>query len=470
MADNVPITAGSGTSIATDDVGGVHYQKIKLAFGDADTATLVSGSDPLPISGTVNVNGTVPVSGTFFQVTQPVSIAATVAVSGPLTDTQLRASAVPISGTVTANLGTIAGVATETTLAAINTKTLAAGQAVMASSSPVVIASNQSAIAVSFTQQALPANQSVNVSQLAGTAADVNSGVKSAGTLRVVLATDQPALTNKLLVTPDSVALPANQSVNVSQMNGVAPTMGSGVTGTGVQRVVLATDVALPTGANVIGALTANQSVNNAQVAGTATSTGNGVVGAGVQRVAIASDNSAFGVNATGPTLTKATQGATGFSVQNLKDAGRSLIAMTAEFAFAQTAETILTMTVSVDGAATSTFTSRAVANGKTMRFQHIVLEVETLGSGTAPQRAYLRLRRNNAGATIASSNLQGIWTCVSSAAIVKSGCTMSFDIPDGLEIVGDGTKTFGFTLETPDWVATTATGRAKITVVGFEY
>ena len=35
-----------------------------------------------------------------------------------------------------------------------------------------------------------------------------------------MLATDQPALTNKLLVTPDSVALPANQSVNLSQVNG----------------------------------------------------------------------------------------------------------------------------------------------------------------------------------------------------------------------------------------------------------
>jgi hypothetical protein len=39
----------------------------------------------------------IPVTGTFFQGTQPVSIAASVAVTGPLTDTQLRASAVPVS-------------------------------------------------------------------------------------------------------------------------------------------------------------------------------------------------------------------------------------------------------------------------------------------------------------------------------------------------------------------------------------
>lgn len=65
----------------------------------------------------------------------------------------------------------------------------------------------------------------------------VSSGNKDTGTLRVTLATDQVQLTNKLLVTPDSVALPANQSVNVAQMNGVTVLMGAGATGTGAQRV-----------------------------------------------------------------------------------------------------------------------------------------------------------------------------------------------------------------------------------------
>lgn len=39
MADNVPITAGSGTNIATDDVGAVHYQRIKLVGGADGVAT-----------------------------------------------------------------------------------------------------------------------------------------------------------------------------------------------------------------------------------------------------------------------------------------------------------------------------------------------------------------------------------------------------------------------------------------------
>lgn len=46
------------------------------------------------------------------------------------------------------------------------------------------------------------------------TTVDTNSGVKSASTLRVVLATDQPALTAKLLVTPD---LPSGASTAAKQ-------------------------------------------------------------------------------------------------------------------------------------------------------------------------------------------------------------------------------------------------------------
>ncbi len=35
MADNVAITAGTGTAIAADDVSSVYYQKIKLDVGGA---------------------------------------------------------------------------------------------------------------------------------------------------------------------------------------------------------------------------------------------------------------------------------------------------------------------------------------------------------------------------------------------------------------------------------------------------
>lgn len=44
MADNVAITAGAGTSIATDDVSSVHYQYVKLADGTADSSTGIPGT------------------------------------------------------------------------------------------------------------------------------------------------------------------------------------------------------------------------------------------------------------------------------------------------------------------------------------------------------------------------------------------------------------------------------------------
>lgn len=64
---------------------------------------------PVPVSGTVGVSGTVPVSGTFWQATQPVSLASVPshAVTGPLTNTELRASAVPVSLTSTTITGSV---------------------------------------------------------------------------------------------------------------------------------------------------------------------------------------------------------------------------------------------------------------------------------------------------------------------------------------------------------------------------
>lgn len=170
-----------------------------------------------------------------------------------------------------------------------------------------------------------PANASTNVAQLAGTATSVNSGTKDAGTLRVVIATDQPALTNKLLVTPDSVALPANQSVNVAQVAGQTTLQGNQnniASATGAQTVgaLGRYDATQPTltdtrfnllqlssrgslfvtpgvdGFAVTGTVTttppANASTNVAQFAGTNVSTGTGNGGAGIPRVTISADSS----------------------------------------------------------------------------------------------------------------------------------------------------------------------------------
>lgn len=43
MADNVGWTAGSGTTVATDDVSGVHYQRVKLVDGTLDGTGAIGG-------------------------------------------------------------------------------------------------------------------------------------------------------------------------------------------------------------------------------------------------------------------------------------------------------------------------------------------------------------------------------------------------------------------------------------------
>ena len=134
----------------------------------------------------------------------------------------------------------------------------------------------------------------------------MGNGVTGTGSQRVTIASDNTAFSvNATLQTGANTigALTANQSVNVAQINGVTALMGNGVTGTGSQRVTIASDntafsvnATLQTGANTIGALTANQSVNVAQINGVTTLMGNGVTGTGSQRVTIASDNTVFTV------------------------------------------------------------------------------------------------------------------------------------------------------------------------------
>lgn len=50
MADNIAVTAGSGTTIAADDIGGVLHQRVKLSQGADGSATDVSSAAPLNVT------------------------------------------------------------------------------------------------------------------------------------------------------------------------------------------------------------------------------------------------------------------------------------------------------------------------------------------------------------------------------------------------------------------------------------
>lgn len=130
-----------------------------------------------PITGdiaTVTPQNALKVDGS--AVTQPVSFSGSVPVTGGLTDAELRATPVPISGTVAATIADGADVAEgATTDAAITTDVngtvsgklrglvkiiggwiATLGQKTMANSAPVVIASDQTTIPVSISSSPLP--------------------------------------------------------------------------------------------------------------------------------------------------------------------------------------------------------------------------------------------------------------------------------------------------------------------------
>jgi ribosomal protein L19E len=176
-----------------------------------------------------------------------------------------------------------------------------------------VNASNEMLVALSSVPSHAVTNAgtfAVQVSQINGVAPSMGDGVTGTGVQRVTLASDGTGQVKLATGSATIGALTANQSVNVAQINGVAATMGNGVAGTGVQRVTIASDstgqIALAAGSATIGALTANQSVNVAQINGVTPLMGNGASGTGAHRVTLANDST--GVLATVSTVTNLSQ------------------------------------------------------------------------------------------------------------------------------------------------------------------
>ena len=119
MADNVlinAVTTPGGATIATDEVNGVQHELVKVEFGVDGVATMVSASDPLPVTGTVEVSNfpvTQPVSGTVAVSSLPTGLATSAnQQTDALTDAELRAAAVPVSLSVVP-LATVAATATK---------------------------------------------------------------------------------------------------------------------------------------------------------------------------------------------------------------------------------------------------------------------------------------------------------------------------------------------------------------------
>jgi hypothetical protein len=105
MADNTTLNSGSGGDvIRSDDIGGVKFPTSKITVGaDGVDGGFVSTANPLPVSDA---------GGSF-------------TVDGPLTDAELRASAVPVSGTFFQATQPVSGTVTANAGTNLNTSALA---------------------------------------------------------------------------------------------------------------------------------------------------------------------------------------------------------------------------------------------------------------------------------------------------------------------------------------------------------
>lgn len=101
MADTFTAPA-AGVVFASDDIGGVQYPRTKISVGADGAASDVSSANPMPVAGTVALDGPT------LAALESVTVAGTVALDGP---TLAALEAI-----------TVTGGATEATLAALNAK------------------------------------------------------------------------------------------------------------------------------------------------------------------------------------------------------------------------------------------------------------------------------------------------------------------------------------------------------------
>jgi hypothetical protein len=250
-------------SISRDIVGGVVLQTGANVIGavtQSGTWT-VSGTVGATQSGTWTVQpgntanttawlvtgtgGTFPVTGTFWQATQPVSIAAAVTVA--------QATAANLNATVT---GTVA--ATQSGAWTVNPTTIG-NWGLAASTQNVVSPTNGQLVQGQFNTSPTVITSGNSSPLQLDTNGNLLVKLNAAGTATPVTLAST-TVTGTVAVTQSGAwSLTANQSVNTAQINGVAPLMGNGVTGTGSQRVTIASDnTAFTVNAAQSGAWTVN--------------------------------------------------------------------------------------------------------------------------------------------------------------------------------------------------------------------
>ena len=166
--------------------------------------------------------------------------------------------------------------------------------------------------------------------------------------------------------------------------------------------------------------------------------------------------------------LTKAIQGTQGVTTQDLKDSGRVARNITVDsYAVAATSETMMSLSVSADGATLTTAASFAVTAGKRFRVQSISLALHTIAGNTTSVSVIVRVRVASTTINI-NSPLQFIGVLSGTALAFGGSGPVSIAIPDGWEILGG--LNLGVSATCAGFVATTAAPKINIAINGYEY
>ena len=157
---------------------------------------------PLPISGVVSANATLSAETT--KVIGTVNIAGTVPISGALTDSQIRATPLPVSGSITSNIGTTNGLALDATLTNGNQKSI-----LRTATKGTTPAADTTSSAIDVNTQALDVAVKNNVS-VTGTFFQTTQPVSLTSTT----VTNTVAVSATSLPLPTGAATAANQQTN----------------------------------------------------------------------------------------------------------------------------------------------------------------------------------------------------------------------------------------------------------------
>lgn len=128
MADNLAYTAGVGSTVATDDIGGVHFQRVKPAIGADGTAVDVSAANPMPVAAYGELIEALEAQRMALQ-----ALTRTIGQSMPDVAGRLRVAIDAISASLTlatiTTVGTVTTVTTVTTLSTLTNQTQVGGLA-----------------------------------------------------------------------------------------------------------------------------------------------------------------------------------------------------------------------------------------------------------------------------------------------------------------------------------------------------